>query len=104
MGFAPRDRPKQLGTKLLAIRQKLCLSQSQMAKLLGFEKSFARLSEYEHGNREPCLLTLLRYSKLARVSINMLVDDDVELTFPKNFKNAKTSCAAITLSVRRNWP
>jgi len=34
---------------------------------------------YEKGRREPSLIVLLHYSKLANVSINVLVDDEVEL-------------------------
>ncbi len=77
------DRPKLLAAKLLAIREQIDASQSQFAKLLNFDKDAARICEYENGVREPSLLTLLRYSKLARVSINVLVDDGLEL-FPKS--------------------
>src|SRR5215217_7026447 len=77
------DRPKHLAAKLLAIRQKTGASQSHLAKLLKFNKGAARICEYENGVREPSLLTLLRYSKLAKVSINVLVDDGLEL-FPKS--------------------
>jgi transcriptional regulator with XRE-family HTH domain len=89
MGQASRDRPKNLAAKLLAIREKIGASQSQLAKLLNFDKGAARICEYEHGVREPSLLTLLRYSKLARVSINVLVDDDLELKFPKRWRQPK---------------
>jgi hypothetical protein len=37
-------------------------------------------------NREPDLMTLLKYARLARVSLEMLIDDNIELTFPKNWK------------------
>ena len=69
MGQRGRKKPKRLGEKLLAIRFKLEVSQSQLAKLLEFDKGVARISEYERGNREPDLMTLLKYSELARVSI-----------------------------------
>jgi transcriptional regulator with XRE-family HTH domain len=59
----------------------LSLSQNQLAKLLEFEKGSARISEYEHGNREPDLVTLLIYANLARVSMDVLVNDDLELKF-----------------------
>ena len=89
MGTASRAKPQQLAAKLLGIRRQFGVSQSQMAKLLDFDKSVARISEFETGVREPNLLVLLRYSKLARVSINVLVDDDLELKFPKNLKPPK---------------
>jgi transcriptional regulator with XRE-family HTH domain len=64
----------------------LSLSQNQLAKLLEFEKGSARISEYEHGNREPDLVTLLIYANLARVSMDVLVNDDLELKFRKDWK------------------
>ena len=89
MGQRGRKKPKRLGEKLLAIRFKLEVSQSQLAKLLEFDKGVARISEYERGNREPDLMTLLKYSELARVSMNVLADDTRELKFPENWKRPK---------------
>jgi len=86
VGQRGRKKPKRLGEKLLAIRFKLEVSQSQLAKLLEFDKGVARISEYE---REPDLLTLLKYSELVRVSMNVLADDTRELKFPENWKRPK---------------
>ena len=47
MGQRGRKKPKRLSEKLLAIRFKLEVSQSQLAKLLEFDKGVARISEYE---------------------------------------------------------
>ena len=79
MGHRPRAKPKYLHSKLLAIRQWLDLSQSQMAKQLGIKTSFSRICEYEKGNREPNLLVLLRYSEIAQVHMETLVSDRVNL-------------------------
>lgn len=87
MGRRPRPKPKHLAAKLLAIRHKLEVSQSQIAKLLKLDKG-ARVSEYETGVREPNLLVLLRYSMLARIPMAVLVNDKVELKFTKNWKPA----------------
>lgn len=81
-----RKKPERLGEKLLAIRLQLGVSQSQLAKLLEFDKGTARISEYENGVREPQLTVLLKYARLVRISLEMLVDDNIELTFPKNWK------------------
>ena len=89
MGTRPRTKPQHLPRKLLAIRQRLQASQSGMAKLLGNKVSPARLSEYEHGIREPDLFMLLRYAQVSRVRLEALIDDERELTFPKNLKSAK---------------
>lgn len=81
MGKKPRPRPQRLATKLLAIRQGLCFSQSEMIRLLRVQVSTARISEYESGTREPSLIVLLRYAKVAGVCVDELIDDDVQLNF-----------------------
>jgi transcriptional regulator with XRE-family HTH domain len=83
-----REKPKYLGRKLLGIRQRLGLSQSQMARLLGFTKSFARISEYESNTREPSLITLLAYARLGQTSIDYLANDQLKPTFDAD--NAKS--------------
>jgi transcriptional regulator with XRE-family HTH domain len=85
----PRRKPERLPAKLLTIRQKMEVSQSQMAKLLELETGYPRISEYEIGKREPDLIILLRYAKLARVSMDVLADDARELKFRKNWKPPK---------------
>jgi transcriptional regulator with XRE-family HTH domain len=89
VGQTGRKKPKRLGEKLLAIRVKLDISQSQLAKLLEFDKGIARISEYERGIREPDLMTLVQYSKLARVPMDVLADDSRELKFPESWKRPK---------------
>jgi transcriptional regulator with XRE-family HTH domain len=89
VGQRGRKKPKRLGEKLLAIRFKLEVSQSQLAKLLEFDKGVARISEYERGIREPDLMTLVKYSKLVRVSMDVLADDSRELKFPQSWKRPK---------------
>ena len=91
MGQKRRRKPKRLSEKLLAVRQKLGVSQSQLAKLLGFDKGAARISEFEHGNREPDLFVLLNYAKLARVSLDVLANDNLELKFRKNWKRPRNA-------------
>ena len=78
MGTRARPRPKHLAKKLRAIRKKLGLSQSQLAHQLEFDKGAARISEYEHGTREPELTLLLRYARLAGVCTCVLIDDRVK--------------------------
>jgi transcriptional regulator with XRE-family HTH domain len=50
-----------------------------MAKLLNLKKAYTVISAYEHGTREPNLLTLLHYARLAGVSMDILVDDKLNL-------------------------
>jgi DNA-binding XRE family transcriptional regulator len=79
MGQRPRSRPERLAAKLLAVRQRLGVNQTEMAKLLKCESK--RLSELESGRREPNLLLLLNYARLARVLVENLIDDDLDLHF-----------------------
>lgn len=84
MGARPRPKPERLSAKLRQIRARLRLSQSQIARRLDDEMSPARISEYEHGTREPSLLTLLAYARVARVAMETIVDDRVNL--PQRFR------------------
>jgi DNA-binding XRE family transcriptional regulator len=77
MGQRPRTRPERLATKLLAIRQRLGVNQTEMAKLVKCENK--RLSELETGRREPNLLLLLNYARLVKVPVENLIDDGLDL-------------------------
>jgi transcriptional regulator with XRE-family HTH domain len=81
MGRAARERPQRLAKKLAQVRQGLGLSQTQMLAKLGLEGKRARtaISGYELGTTEPPLLILLRYSQLAGVHLEVLVDDNLDL-------------------------
>jgi transcriptional regulator with XRE-family HTH domain len=81
MGRSPRERPRRLAAKLLQVRQALGFSQAQMLAALRLdEKVFSSaISGYELGTREPPLLVLLRYARLAGVIMDVLVDDEVNL-------------------------
>ena len=79
MGNVPREKPKRLARKLLAIRQRLGVSQTEMAKLLRLKKTYTVISSYERGTREPNLLIILRYARLAKVPVEVLIDDKLDL-------------------------
>ena len=81
MGGSKRPQPKYLPAKLRRIREVLGYTQEEMVKRLGLESKVPRsyLSRFETGEREPSLDVLLKYSEIARVWINALVDDDVDL-------------------------
>jgi len=88
MGTRPRQRPERLAVKLLTIRQQLGLSQSELIFRLQVDLQPARISEYESGVREPPLGLLLRYARLAKVCVCVLIDDGLELT-SKSHKHPK---------------
>lgn len=73
--------PQNLAKKLLQIREFLNLSQTEMLKRLGFDDRLYRsnISQYERGEREPPLLVLLSYAKVAGIMVEELINDDVEL-------------------------
>jgi transcriptional regulator with XRE-family HTH domain len=75
MGHRPRTKPKYLPKKLLAVRQRLGLSQPALAKQLII--SSKRISEFESGRREPDLIILLAYARLADIPLESLIDDEL---------------------------
>jgi transcriptional regulator with XRE-family HTH domain len=79
MGQTRRQKPKRLARKLLAIRQALGVSQPEMARLLELKVAYTVVSGYEPGKQEPDLLILLKYARLARVSSEVLIDDQLDL-------------------------
>jgi transcriptional regulator with XRE-family HTH domain len=74
-----RQRPKHLAAKLLQIRERRRLSQTEIAFLLAPGMSCARVSEYEHNKREPNVLVLLAYARLAKIPVEYIIDDDLDL-------------------------
>ena len=81
MGGAARIRPERLPEKLRQIRLALGLSQTELLNRLGYEDRIAyhRISNYELGTGEPPLPVLLAYARLAGVSTDVLIDDELEL-------------------------
>ena|SRR5258705_1033613 len=81
MGKSSRPKPERLAEKLLAIRLALGLSQPEMHRLLGLEGEveYTNISKYELGRNEPPLNTLLRYARIARVHLEDIVDDELDL-------------------------
>lgn len=81
MGKAKRMKPNRLAEKLLQIRESFALSQSEMVERLGYSDLFSRnyVSAFEIGTREPPLPVLLAYARLAEISTDILIDDDLDL-------------------------
>jgi transcriptional regulator with XRE-family HTH domain len=84
MGSAKRERPKHLGKKLRKLRREILgYSQTEMAKALGLKVDYSAVSGYERGAREPSLLVLLKYARLAGCTMEELVDDKLKLPAQK---------------------
>jgi transcriptional regulator with XRE-family HTH domain len=80
--MAKRPAPRWLGQKLLRIRTGLGLSQAGIVEALKYEESPLRpsqISNFEQGKREPPVMLLLAYARLAKVSVETLIDDKKKL-------------------------
>lgn len=84
MGKASREKPKFLAQKLLKIRQTIDggLSQDELVRRLGLSEDIDRhyISKYERGVIEPPLRILLAYANLAGIYLEVLADDELELS------------------------
>lgn len=76
-----RHSPGRLAEKLLQIRVSLDLSQNGMLRRLGDPEKLSQsnISGYERGVREPPLLILLEYARVAGVYMEVLIDDSINL-------------------------
>lgn len=74
-------QPKRLGVKLAAIRRHFQLSQNDLIARLGFTGDLVReeISAFERGVRVPPVVVLLGYARAAGVSVEVLIDDKLEL-------------------------
>jgi transcriptional regulator with XRE-family HTH domain len=81
MGQSSRPVPARLAEKLLLVRAGLRLSQNELISRLGLgdELTQARVSAYERGVREPPLHVLLMYARAANVSVEALIDNELDL-------------------------
>ncbi|MBS1811307.1 MAG: helix-turn-helix transcriptional regulator [Acidobacteria bacterium] len=70
-----------MAEKLRYIRESLGLSQNEMLERLSLGETLerSRISIYETDQREPPLLVLLRYAKIANVYVDVLIDDTLDL-------------------------
>src|SRR6201995_4137237 len=94
MGRASRRThhyPKRLGEKLRQIRTALSLFQVRMVERLGNPEGIlgTSISAYENSRREPPLLVLLEYARVANVYVDVLIDDSLDL--PEKLPSRKKS-------------
>jgi len=81
MGKRERQKPARLAEKLQAIRLSLHLSQSELVTALGLTEELGRnhIANFESGFREPNLIALLKYARLAQITVDDLIDDEIEV-------------------------
>jgi len=79
--MAAKPIPKRLGEKLRMIREHQGWTLDQMAAAVGKTgpSRRTRVYEWEHGDRQPDLVTLLAYARLANVPVETLIDDKIDL-------------------------
>jgi len=74
--------PKKLDKKMRQIREGLGMSQRQIVEALNYKDTPLRasqISQYETGQREPTMMLVLAYARLAKVSVESLIDDRMKL-------------------------
>lgn len=79
MARGARLKPNRLSEKLIQVRMSLGLSQNELIRSLEIDLTQNRISEYETGKGEPPLPVLLRYARLAGISTDVLIDDELDL-------------------------
>ena len=81
MGKGPRPKPQRLAQKLLGIRRALGLTQIELVMEMGINESsvYKHISEYESGRREPSLLLILAYARIAGVHVEEIINDLLDL-------------------------
>jgi len=82
MGRGRREIPRRLGEKLKKIRLNLGIEtyEEMISRIDRPEMSLYPSSIYlfEQGEREPLLAVLLRYARLGKIPVEVLIDDDLD--------------------------
>ncbi len=67
----------QFGEKLRLLRERHGVSQQQLARYLGFNKSY--IGALEHGRKTPTVVLVIKIAKFFGTTVDSLVRDEVEL-------------------------
>jgi transcriptional regulator with XRE-family HTH domain len=82
MGTSRRPRPARLAAKLREIRMRLGITQAEMFERLGDTGTrlyIGHIDDYEKDRRVPTLQVVLAYARAARVTMEVIVDDALDL-------------------------
>lgn len=82
MGTSRRPRPARLAAKLRQIRARLGLTQAEMFERLGDTGTrlyVGHIDDYEKDRRVPTLQVVLAYARAAGISMEVIVDDALNL-------------------------
>lgn len=83
MGTSRRVKPARLAAKLKAIRTNLGLNTEEMVRALDCPSvplHRATITQYEKDRREPPLIVLLKYARLGKISVDNLIDDEIDIS------------------------
>ena len=64
------------GQNLKAIRNRMKLTQTEMAERIGISQSY--LADIEHNRKNISLAVVLRIAKGLNISVNKLINDDIK--------------------------
>lgn len=84
MGQNKRRIPAKQGQKLKAIREHLGLTQEQLIERLdcpSIPLHTGAITNYEKNVRDPSSVILLKYARLVGISVDVLIDDELDLPF-----------------------
>jgi transcriptional regulator with XRE-family HTH domain len=98
MGTGRRIRPERLGEKLKAIRENLGLTTDELIVKLDcptIPLYRASITQYEKNRREPALIVLLSYGRLAQIPVDVLIDDRLDLPLQLNVEKYSMSSKII---------
>jgi transcriptional regulator with XRE-family HTH domain len=82
VGQNKRRIPAKQGRKLKAIREHLGLTQEQLIERLdcpSIPLHTGAITNYEKNARDPSSIVLLRYARLVKLSMDVLIDDEIDL-------------------------
>lgn len=82
MGSGKRIKPARLAEKLKAIRENLGLTTEELIAKLDcpvIPLHRASITQYEKGRREPPLIILLNYARLANLYVDYLIEEQLDL-------------------------
>lgn len=85
IGQNKRESPERLPFKLKKIRENFNLTQYQMRWIIFPDSpkttSNSAISDNEKGIRQPSILELLKYARFAKIPMENLADDNLDLPF-----------------------
>ena len=90
--------PTRLGEKLHRIRRAYGLTQGEMLRIINptelDDTNRARVSQYERGERVPSIIEIFNYAKFAGITIEILVNDALNLPAAFNSDLSGSNAAA----------